>query len=44
MGYEYKEIMDHGSAELKEIIFIITQGNPPGKQEEKYYDEKIQES
>lgn len=35
----YKDIMERGSNELKEIIFIITHGIPPGKQEEEHETE-----
>lgn len=29
--WKYKEILDHGSNELQEVVFLITQGNEPKK-------------
>lgn len=39
--WKYRDIVEGASAELKEVLFIVTQGNPTGipiKEEEEDYE------
>lgn len=43
MGWKYRDIIEHGSTELKEIIFIITNGQKSPIHKEESEDERVPE-